>query len=84
MPAKRTSPSFEEAFSRLEEIVRLLEKGDLPLDESLRLFEEGIQLARLCSAKLDEAEGRVEVLVKLKEGEPVTADFLAAGEGSAS
>lgn len=81
MPVKKIS--FEQAFNRLEEIVRLLEKGDLALDDSLRLFEEGIELARVCSAKLDEAQGRVEVLVKLKEGEPVTTDFLAAEEGSA-
>ncbi len=80
----KPKPSFEAAFSRLEEIVRLLEKGDLALDDALRYFEEGVSLARLCSEKLDEAQGRVEVLTRSKAGEPVTEDFFAPGEGSAS
>jgi exodeoxyribonuclease VII small subunit len=59
---------FEEALNKLEKIVSKLEKGDIPLEESLKLFEEGIRLSRLCSQKLDEAEKRVEVLLKDKEG----------------
>lgn len=55
--------SFEEALSRLEETVRLLESGSVPLDDSLALFEEGIALVRLCNGKLDNAEQKV---VKLK------------------
>ena len=58
--------SFEEALGRLEEIVRHLEKGDLPLSESLKLFEEGSGLLKNCSTMLDEAEQKV---VKLKKGE---------------
>lgn len=58
--------SFEESLGRLEEIVRHLEKGDLPLSESLKLFEEGSGLLKNCSTMLDEAEQKV---VKLKKGE---------------
>ena len=60
---------FEAALARLEEIVADLEKGDLPLEQSLKLFEEGIKLSRLCSKRLDEAERKVEILLKDKNGE---------------
>ena len=59
---------FEEALNKLEKIVAKLEKGDLPLEDSLKLFEEGIRLSRFCNQKLDEAEGRVEILVKDRNG----------------
>ncbi len=59
---------FEEAMNKLEKIVSKLEKGDIPLEESLKLFEEGIRLSRFCNQKLDEAEKRVEILLKDKEG----------------
>jgi exodeoxyribonuclease VII small subunit len=59
---------FEEALNKLEKIVSKLEKGDIPLEESLKLFEEGIRFSRLCNQKLDEAEKRVEVLLKDREG----------------
>jgi len=58
---------FEGALGRLEEIVRRMETGDMGLEESLKAFEEGIKLARVCSRKLDEAERRVDIL--LKQGE---------------
>jgi exodeoxyribonuclease VII small subunit len=58
---------FEEALGRLEDIVKKMEAGDMTLDESLKAFEEGIKLARLCSRKLDEAERRVEILLKQEE-----------------
>jgi exodeoxyribonuclease VII small subunit len=61
-------PTFEQAFARLEEIVQLLEGGELTLDESLRLFEEGIQLSRICQGRLDEAEGRIEKLIETQDG----------------
>lgn len=57
--------SFEQSLARLDEIVRHLEKGDLPLSDSLSLFEEGTGLIRRCSAMLDEAE---QMVVKLKKG----------------
>jgi exodeoxyribonuclease VII small subunit len=59
---------FEEALNKLEKIVSKLEKGDIPLEESLKFFEEGIRLSRLCNQKLDDAEKRVEILLKDKEG----------------
>jgi exodeoxyribonuclease VII small subunit len=61
--------NFENALKRLDEIVQKLEGGDLSLDESLKLFEEGIELSRLCTKKLTEAEARVEKLIKLGEKE---------------
>ena len=58
---------FEKAMERLEEIVQSLEKGDLQLEDSLKLFEEGIKLSKVCMAKLDEAEKRVDILIKDKD-----------------
>jgi exodeoxyribonuclease VII small subunit len=65
------TPAFEDALKQLEEIVQKLEKGDLALEESLALYERGITLARLCHAKLEEAEGKIEMLIKDARGEPV-------------
>ncbi len=59
---------FEAALARLEDIVKELETGDLPLEQSLKLFEEGIKLSRICHKRLDEAERRVEILLKDKTG----------------
>ena len=59
---------FETALKRLEEIVRKLEGGDLSLEDSLKAFEEGVKQAAFCSRKLNEAEKRVEVLLKQKDG----------------
>lgn len=59
---------FEEALKKLEEIVREMESGDLTLEESLKSFEEGVRLSRFCAKKLDEAERRIEVLLKNEEG----------------
>lgn len=67
--------SFEEDLARLEEIVAALESGDLPLDESLKLFEEGIGLAGRCHRKLDEVEGKLQVLVSAGEEKIVIEDF---------
>ncbi len=57
-------PSFEEALKKLEEIVTSLETGQLPLDESLKMFEEGIRLSRVCNKKLVETKQKVEKLVE--------------------
>lgn len=59
---------FESALGRLEKIVQDLEQGDLPLEQSLKLFEEGVKLARICAKRLDEAERKVEVLLKDRAG----------------
>jgi exodeoxyribonuclease VII small subunit len=64
-------PSFEAALKQLEEVVQRLEKGELALEESLKLYEEGIRLSRLCHAKLEEAEGKIEMLMKDARGEPL-------------
>jgi exodeoxyribonuclease VII small subunit len=67
--------SFEEAFEQLEEIVRKLEAGGLPLEESLALFERGTELAKLCNKQLDEAELRVQQLLPTPQGDLEPAPF---------
>jgi exodeoxyribonuclease VII small subunit len=67
---------FEDALSKLEKIVSQLERGDISLEESLKLFEEGIRLSRLCNQKLDEAEKRVEILLKGVDGTFKTQPFI--------
>jgi exodeoxyribonuclease VII small subunit len=74
------APDFETALKRLEEIVKKLESGDLTLDASLELFEEGIQLSRLCHLKLGDAERRVEILLKNNEGERQAVPFETENE----
>jgi len=66
--------SFEAALKQLEEIVQRLERGELPLEESLKLYEDGIRLSRLCHAKLEEAEGKIELLMKDAKGDLVLDD----------
>jgi exodeoxyribonuclease VII small subunit len=60
---------FDQALKRLEEIVAELEKGELALERALELFEEGMKLSRLCGKKLEEAEHKVELLVKESKGD---------------
>ena len=57
-------PKFEECLQRLEAVVQQLERGDLPLEQALKLFEEGVQLSDSCRRELEEAEGKVEILLK--------------------
>jgi exodeoxyribonuclease VII small subunit len=59
---------FEEAMERLEQIVEILESGDLALDESLKVFEEGMGLVNFCTKKLEEAEQKVTILIRESEG----------------
>ena len=66
---------FEAALARLEEIVQELEKGDIALEQSLKLFEEGIKLSRICNKRLDEAERKVEILLKDKDGKIAAQPF---------
>lgn len=63
--------TFEASLQELEKIVRRLEDGDLPLEESLRLFEEGVRLSRECQERLDQAERRIEILLADEDGNPV-------------
>lgn len=72
---------FEKKLNRLEEIVHKMEKGDLALDESLKLFEEGVKLSRECHQRLNEAESKVKLLVTVdNNGQAVTKDFTVDGE----
>lgn len=68
---------FETALKKLEEAVHRLESGELSLEDSLRVFEEGVKHAALCSRKLNEAEKRVELLLKQRDGSLVTEKFNA-------
>jgi len=67
--------NFESSIKRLEEIVHDLEKGELPLEESLKVFEEGMSLIRFCSEKLEEVEQKVTMLVKEGDGKYVRRPF---------
>ena len=69
---------FEKNLKRLEEIVSKLEGGELPLEESLKFFEEGITISRACNQKLTEAENRVKLLLSVNpDSTEVTKDFVA-------
>jgi exodeoxyribonuclease VII small subunit len=68
-------PSFEVALKRLEEVLDSLEHGDLNLEESVKAFEEGVALVRLCHGRLDEVERRVELLLKDEAGRFMTKTF---------
>lgn len=77
-PSKETEPSFEDILARLEQVVGRLEKGDLPLEQSLAVFEEGVRLSRLGAKRLDEAERRVESLLADGDAQTKTAPFDGA------
>lgn len=71
---------FEKAIQRLEKIVGDLEKGEMDIDKSLEIFEEGIKMSRVCSKKLNEAEAKIEKLTKDQKGELVTELFPVEDE----
>jgi len=71
----RRSNDFEKAFQQLEQIVQRLEGEELPLDESLRLFEEGIGLSRFCHQRLEEVEKKIELILADAKGQPRTEPF---------
>ena len=70
-----TEKPFESSLKELEQIVEQLEAGDLPLDRSLELFEQGVKLSRDCQKRLDDADRRVEILLKGEGGEYTAAPF---------
>jgi len=72
--------SFEAAMQRLEQIVQMLENGNLPLEESLKIFEEGMKLIKYCTAKLEEAERKVSILIQESGGEYVQVPFIEEKE----
>jgi exodeoxyribonuclease VII small subunit len=69
------SNEFEKAFQQLEKIVQRLESEELPLDESLQLFEEGIRLSRFCNQKLEEVEKKIELILSDAKGQPRVEPF---------
>lgn len=71
---------FEDALKRLEEIVDTLEKGELSLEKSLKIFEEGVGLSRVCNKMLDKAEKKVEILMRDEKGELEAKPFEREGE----
>lgn len=78
MVARPRPNEFEKAFQQLEKIVQRLEGEELPLDESLQLFEEGIRLSRFCHQRLEEVEKKIETILADAKGQPVTEPFEAS------
>jgi exodeoxyribonuclease VII small subunit len=72
---KPRANDFEKAFQQLEKIVHRLESEELPLDESLQLFEEGIRLSRFCNQKLEEVEKKIELILSDAKGQPRVEPF---------
>ena len=68
--------SFEQNMARLEQIVRAMERGDVPLEESLKLFQEGTELVRSCGKLLDDAELQVKKIMTAPDGSPVEEEFI--------
>jgi exodeoxyribonuclease VII small subunit len=71
---------FESALKSLEDIVVQLETGDLTLDRALELFEEGVKVSRFCNSKLEEAERKVEILIKSADGEVKESPFAETAD----
>jgi len=74
-PDAPKKPDFEQSLARLEEVVHRLESPQLSLDEAMKLFEEGVGLSRECQKQLEEAEGRVEILLKKADGKMTAEAF---------
>ena len=71
----KKNPTFEENMKRLEEIVRAMERGEVPLEVSLKLFQEGTELVRSCNELLDKAQLQVKMIMTAQDGAPVEEDF---------
>lgn len=81
MEHEQENVNFEEAMNQLEQIVSQLERGDVPLEEAIDLFQSGMQLSKLCNQKLAEVERKIEMIVEV-DGELVKKPFASAAEGS--
>lgn len=81
-PEPQRKGDFERSLARLEEVVKRLENTELSLDEAMNLFEEGVKLSRECQKQLEEAEGRVEILLKKADGKIAPAPFEPEDEAS--
>lgn len=68
--------SYEQALARLEQIIRAMESDKIPLEDSLRMYEEGVAIVRRLSAELDEAERKIKILQQNAQGEIVAVDFI--------
>ena len=79
MKKREAGKNFEASLAALERIVRELERGDLPLERSLELFEEGVRLSRECQERLTSAERRIEVLLHDTDGRPLVQEFEEEG-----
>ena len=88
VPNKAPEPprkgEFEKSLTRLEEVVKRLESTDLSLDEAMKLFEEGVKLSRDCQKQLEEAEGRVEILLRKADGKIQAEPFETNEDDSQS
>jgi len=73
---KKQNQSFEESMLRLEQIVRAMERGDVALEESLKLFQEGTQLVQTCTKLLDDAQLQIKKVMTAGDGSPVLEDFI--------
>ena len=71
----KQSKTFEESMIRLEQIVRAMERGDVALEESLKLFREGTELVQRCAKQLDEAQMQIQKVMTAADGSPVMEDF---------
>lgn len=71
----RQNKTFEESMARLEQIVRAMERGDVALEESLKLFQEGTELVRNCQKLLDDAQLQVKMIMTAPDGSPIEEDF---------
>lgn len=80
METEKKDLNFEDAIKRLEEIVILMENEDLSLEESLKIFQEGMELSYFCNKKLDEAEKRINIITKGVQGELLEEDFTPGEE----
>ena len=76
-----TIKDFEAAIAELESIVKKLEEGDMPLEQSLALYERGVQLSRFCHGRLEEAERRIDILTDRGELKPAPASLAADASG---
>lgn len=77
----RGKKNFEEAMAELEAIVGELEKGEIPLDESIELFQKGVELSKFCSKRLDEVEKKISLLIENEQGEIIEKEMPGYREG---
>lgn len=80
MATRKKNIRFEDAIQRLEEIVREIESSDLSLEESIKMFQEGMELAAVCNQRLDDAERKISIIMKGEDGKLIEGDFIPEEE----